>query len=44
MVLMIYGVSINGTRGIGYDFDEESTFEKDDKTKILHSHFVHCGK
>lgn len=38
---MIYDVSRSETRGIGYDFDEESTFEKYDKTKA-HSQFNHA--
>ena len=44
MASMIYGVSRNETRGVGYDSDEESTSEKDDKPKTLHSHFVPSGK
>lgn len=35
MASMIYGVSRNGTRGIGYDSNEESDFEKDDKPNTL---------
>lgn len=44
MASMIYGVSRNKTKGISYDFDEESNSEKDDKPKSLHSHFVPFGK
>lgn len=44
MASMIYGVSKNGTRGIGYDFVEEYNSEKDDKPKTLHSHFFPYGK
>lgn len=44
MALMIYDISRNGTREIGYDSDEESNSEKDDKLKTLHSHFVPSGK
>lgn len=44
MASMIYGVSINETRGIGYDSDEESNSKKYDKLKTLHSYFVLSGK
>lgn len=40
MASMIYGVSRNGTRVIGYDSDDESDSEKDDKLNTLQSHFV----
>lgn len=43
MASMIYGISRNGTRGISYDSDEESTSEKDDKPKTIHSHFPPLG-
>lgn len=44
MASMIYGVSRNETRGIGYDSDEESDFEKDDKSNTPKAHFVPFGK
>lgn len=44
MASMIYGVSKNWTRGIGYDSDDESDSEKDDKPNVLQSHFVPYGK
>jgi hypothetical protein len=40
MASMIYGVSRNKRRGIGYDYDEESDSEKDDKPNTFQSHFV----
>ncbi|XP_050897905.1 uncharacterized protein LOC127104794 [Lathyrus oleraceus] len=44
MASMIYGVSRNGTRGIGYDYDEEYDCEKDDKPNTLQTYFVSSGK
>ena len=43
MASMNYGVSRNGTRGIGYDSYEESYSEKEDKPNTLHSYFVSVG-
>lgn len=40
---MIYGVSRNRTRGIGYDSDEESDSEKYDEPNTLQSNFVPLG-
>lgn len=39
MASIIYDISKNGTRGIGYDSDEESTSEIDDKPKTLYFNF-----
>lgn len=44
MASMIYGVSRNGTRGIGYDSDNKYDSGKDEKTNSLQSHFVPSGK
>lgn len=41
---MIYSVSINGTKGIGYDSDDEFDSEKYDKQNTLHSYFVSSRK
>ncbi|XP_058754629.1 uncharacterized protein LOC131627789 [Vicia villosa] len=40
---MIYCVSKNVTKGISYDFDEESDSEQKVKPNVLHSHFVLSG-
>lgn len=44
MSSMIYGVTRNRTRGIGYDSDDEYDYEKDDKPNTLQSQFVPSWK
>ena len=40
---MIYGVSKNGIKDIGYNSSDEPNSEKDDKLMTLNSHIISAG-